>query len=95
MDSNEKQPIVLVDSHQFDDQGRFISKKYKVPSPCRFFVKMNEVADKMVMIALHKDLHHPLSKVPTLEDINYPPRGFRFYFTNDGRMIDGDTPLAI
>ena len=95
LDNNDKQPIVLVDSHQFDDQGGFTSKKYKVPSPCRFFVKMNEVADKMVMVALRKDLHHPLSKVPTPEDINYPPGVFRFNFTIDGKTIDGDTPLAI
>jgi hypothetical protein len=56
---------------------------------------MNEVADKMVMVALHKDLHHPLSKVPTPEDINYPPGGFQFSFTIVWKMIDGDTPLAI
>ena len=56
---------------------------------------MNEVADKMVMVALHKELHHPMSKVPTPENINYPPGGFRFTFTIDGKMIDGDTPLAI
>jgi hypothetical protein len=95
LDDNEKQPIVLVDSHQYDDNGRFTSKKYKRPSPCHFFVQMNEVADKMVMVALHRNLHHPMSKVPTPENINYPPGGFRFNFTIDGKTIDGDTPLAI
>ena len=88
LDINEKQPIVLVDSHQYDDHGRFMSNKYKRPSPCHFFVKMNEVADKMVMVALHKTLNNPMSKVPTPEDINYPPGGFRFNFTVDGKNIE-------
>jgi hypothetical protein len=95
LDENERQPIVLVDSHQYDDHGRFVSKKYKKPSPCRFFVKMNEVADKMVMMALHEKFNNPMSKVSTPEDINYPPGGFRFNITIDGNTVDGDTPLAI
>ena len=94
-DDNQKQPIVLVDSHQYNDEGKFSSTTYKSPSPCRFFVRMNEVADKMVMVTLHKHLEHPLAHVESPADICYPPGGFRFWFSIEGKAIDGDTPLTV
>ena len=94
-DPNQQQPIVLVDSHQYNDKGQFVSKIYKSPSHCKFFVKMNEVADKMVMVALHTHLGHPMLHVPSPQDITLPPGGFRFFFVVEGKAIDGDTPLTV
>jgi hypothetical protein len=56
---------------------------------------MNEVADKMVMVALHKHLGHPMSQVTSPQDISFPPGGFRFFFVVEGKAIDGDTPLTV
>ena len=91
----KKQALVLVDSHQFDDKGNFVSKLYKTPSPCPLLVKINEAADKAVMIALHPHLKSPLGLMESPQDILYPPGSFRFSYSVDGKSIDGDTPRTI
>ena len=90
-----KQALVLVDSHQYDDKGNFVSKQYKSPSPCTLMVKINEAADKAVMIALHPHLNSPLGLMESPQDVLYPPGAFRFSYSVDGKSIDGDTPRTI
>jgi hypothetical protein len=75
-DKATKNPILLVDSHQLEDNGR-LSGRYKQVTPCEAFVSANELADKICSVTLGLEKEEQgnliLSTLETPSDIRYPP----------------------